>query len=340
MEIGASWVTSERAKNAFSDWCASRQWVFQPTDGSLDFGKDGYVDVSDEGVLSGRFFAVQIKGGVSYSTNSGYRIPVGNHANLWMNSYVPVIGIVHDPSDGRLRWVNLTSRLREDPSLRSVFVDRDALVEDPNQCRMLIDSLEITSGSRFGGLPVGLGSPLENEQEGAIWDCFNLGFLNPAGLIAVRRTFVSFSERPAKTAIFALSHCTANPDIWWNKNTTLPQSTVNAVQSTFTWSIPEVWKLIESVDPEEGFDRGTIGQCVSLLFSYDKGIEKRLRQVAYAAAQVAPEISQQACVLLIFEYASGLPRDYWNDLLRNCPGLAFLPMSNMIGEWVDSYPEP
>jgi hypothetical protein len=49
-----SWVTSKQAVNFFSTWCAARSWVFQPVDASNDFGKDGYVDITDDdGTLTG-----------------------------------------------------------------------------------------------------------------------------------------------------------------------------------------------------------------------------------------------------------------------------------------------
>jgi hypothetical protein len=77
--------------------------VFQPVDASNDFGKDGYVDVADDGTLTGELFSVQVKGGESWSAADRDRIPVGKHRDVWMNSPVSVIGVVHDPRGGRLR---------------------------------------------------------------------------------------------------------------------------------------------------------------------------------------------------------------------------------------------
>ena len=97
-----SWVTSKQAVNCFSTWCTARSWVFQPVDASNDFGKDGYVDITDDdGRLTGELFSVQVKGGESWAAAGGYRIPVGKHRDVWMNSTVPVIGVVYDPKDER-----------------------------------------------------------------------------------------------------------------------------------------------------------------------------------------------------------------------------------------------
>ena len=53
--------------------------------------------------------ALQIKSGVSYRTGKGdYVVPVEHHADLWRRSTVPVFGMVYDPDDLQLRWVDLT----------------------------------------------------------------------------------------------------------------------------------------------------------------------------------------------------------------------------------------
>src|SRR5947209_19974063 len=44
-----------------------------------------------------------------------YVVPVDEHADLWRRSTVPVFGIVYDPWDNQLRWVDLTGYLRAHP---------------------------------------------------------------------------------------------------------------------------------------------------------------------------------------------------------------------------------
>ena len=189
VRVPESWVTSKQAVNFFSTWCAARSWVFQPVDASNDFGKDGYVDITDEnGRLTGELFSVQVKGGESWTAAGGYRIPVGKHRDVWMNSTVPVIGIVHDPRDGRLRWVNLTAALREDRELASVHVPDGALLDEDEQLPSLMESVRATTRP---GLPMALGSDSDDEQEAAVWDCFAIARRNADALIAVRRCFLA-----------------------------------------------------------------------------------------------------------------------------------------------------
>jgi hypothetical protein len=57
VRVPDSWVTSKQAVNFFAMWCTARSWIFQPIDASNDFGKDGYVDITDDDArLTGELF--------------------------------------------------------------------------------------------------------------------------------------------------------------------------------------------------------------------------------------------------------------------------------------------
>ena len=87
-------------------------------------GTDGYVQVTNEDErATGEVFGVQVKSGSSYlRTWGGGTIPVEGHGEAWRNANPPVIGVVHNPNDGGLWWVNLTEALTCDSSLRSAPV--------------------------------------------------------------------------------------------------------------------------------------------------------------------------------------------------------------------------
>ena len=166
--IPETWVTSRAAVEAFASWCTGRKWVFQPIDVGNDFGKDGYVDISRAGSPTGEMFCVQVKGGASWRAAGGHRIPVGKHRRIWKDSTVPVVGVVHDEG---LRWVNLTTALREDPECSSVFVADTARLDAAGQSEALVASVR---SSVRPGLPMELGSRSADEQGSAVWDCFAL----------------------------------------------------------------------------------------------------------------------------------------------------------------------
>lgn len=109
-------VTSRDGVNAGRMFFEHHACTFQEIDQQQDFGKDGYVDIADDGKVSHLCVALQIKSGPSYRTAGGdYAVPVDDHADLWRRSTVPVFGIVYDPEDGHIRWVDLTGYLRAHP---------------------------------------------------------------------------------------------------------------------------------------------------------------------------------------------------------------------------------
>jgi hypothetical protein len=278
MEVTDTWVQGELAVNIFDNLCIRRKWPFVATPANRDFGKDGYVDVSDEGgTVTGESFFVQIKGGRSYASSGGYRIPVDDHLVAWRDSAAPVIGIVVDPQDERPRWVNLTLALREDSTLKSVFVDGSAVLDDPDETRRLRES--VTQSTPLTYVPIGIGGISTREQGEAVWEAFALGHREAAPLVAVRRAFLSLDRGAAADAVYALSHCTPHPDIGWHDGNWLPPPVQNAVAASFRWSFHDVWRLLEFVDPEDGMGRGSIGQCVFMLLDADPNVVGTIERV-------------------------------------------------------------
>lgn len=270
MDVSDEWVQGELAVNAFERVCIEHKWPFVPTPANRDFGKDGYVDISDGDTITGETFFVQIKGGRSYAASGGYRIPVRGHADMWINSPAAIVGIVRDPSDDRLRWVNLTSALRADPTQASVLVDQNAVLDDPAQVHHLRASVAATNVDRF--VPVGLGSRGTADQGEAVWEAFAMSHRFAEPLIAVRRAFLSLDRTPTMDAILALSHCTPHPDIAWTKDNWLPAPIQQQVSLTFRWNFHEVWMLLTFVDPEQGMQRGSLGQCILMLLLEDPDV--------------------------------------------------------------------
>ena len=109
-------VTSRDGVNTARLFFEHHACRFQEIDQQQDIGKDVYFDLADETGITPLCVALQIKSGVSYRTGKGdHVVPVEHHADLWRRSTVPVFGIVYDPEDKQLRWVDLTGYLRAHP---------------------------------------------------------------------------------------------------------------------------------------------------------------------------------------------------------------------------------
>src|SRR5438128_465678 len=78
--------------------------VFQEVSQDNDYGKDAYVDLVEREAVTGVLVALQIKGGEKYKRATGYSIPIEAHATIWLQSTVPIAGIVHDPDTSLLYW--------------------------------------------------------------------------------------------------------------------------------------------------------------------------------------------------------------------------------------------
>lgn len=322
VRVPDSWVTGKQAVNFFSTWCTARRWIFQPIDASNDFGKDGYVDITDEAArLTGEMFSVQVKGGESWTAADGYRIPVGRHRDVWTNSPLPVIGVVHDPKDGRLRWASLTAALRADRDLSSVHVPDDAILDDDEQLRALIESVRATAQP---GLPMALGSGSDDAQQAAVWDCFAIARRNADALIAVRRSFLALGDGGRLAGLVALAFCTPHPDVYWTKQNMLPEPVRRTVCASMRWTVGEAWQLLEMVDPDSAFERGSAGQCIYMLLFEDPGCRELARRTAVVAVTDAPMVASWATAIYLYLASERAPAE-WTRLCAERPEFADLP---------------
>lgn len=332
MEVPDTWVQAERAVNRFEAFCIERKWPFVSSPTNRDFGKDGYVDVSDEGRLTGESFFGQIKGGRSYAAVGGYRIPVEDHVTVWRDSPAAVIGIVRDPVDDRLRWVNLTLALREDSALASVFVAAEAVLDEDTQVAGLRASARATTVKRH--VPFGVGSTATRDQAEAVWESFAMGHRDPVPMIGVRRAMFGL-DRPAMCeAIYALSHCTPHPDIFWSSGSWLPPQLRDFVRATFRWSHHEVWTLLEVVDQEDGMKRGSLGQCVFMLLAEDPDIRAGLWRVVKTVAD--EWVLGWAAAVLLYLAGDEAPAEL-DRLVTARPDIASCPLGSQLLEAVKAH---
>jgi hypothetical protein len=91
--------------------------VFRETS-NADVGIDGYVELVDEsGEATGATVAVQIKSGSSYLRDGGdfWRYyPEEKHRCYWEMYPLPVVLMLHDPTDDRVYWADVRRQLRSD----------------------------------------------------------------------------------------------------------------------------------------------------------------------------------------------------------------------------------
>lgn len=83
-------------------------WVFRRTHQEHDFGVDAYIDyVTDDGNVTGKFIAAQIKTGKSYLSPAGnmhWYKDTNEHLNYFLNLPTPILLVICDPDSRECYW--------------------------------------------------------------------------------------------------------------------------------------------------------------------------------------------------------------------------------------------
>jgi Domain of unknown function (DUF4365) len=111
-------------------------WLFrsQPTE---DYGIDAHAEVVDGEAVSGKLLALQIKGGMSWFSETApggwWFRPDAAHVQYWRDHSLPVVVVLYHPETGRCHWQR---------------VSRDTLVEtSTGGWKLLVPEAQVLDGS-------------------------------------------------------------------------------------------------------------------------------------------------------------------------------------------------
>lgn len=297
--------------------------IFQEVAQQNDYGKDAYVDLAQGHYLSPLCVAVQIKSGRSYRLPSGdYFVPVENHASIWRNSTVPVFGIVYDPDDSQLRWGDLTAYLRNHPVQDGgrVPVQRHALLTEASIANEFKHAVSTYAAAGGGSIAIKLLSGDTDLQNDAVLDAWALGRGDARFLLLLRRLIVHLSVEPTRRAIWALSHATPHPDIFWTPDNWIPDSVRWQVQRSFRWSAEEIAHLFLAIYEDE-CGRGTLTQSLHMLLTQDlffgENFDAAIRDLLDSS-----ETRRAFLIVLICLAAAEDPRQALEDAIIRHPALS------------------
>lgn len=264
-------ITGKIAENSVRDFFERHSQVYLSVDQSNDYGKDAYVDLVEGSELTGLVIAVQVKGGQSYRQGSKYYIPYSpSDRNLWVDSSLPVFGIVHDDEHSCLHWVNLTSELLDRPSDKHGSVEVRLPLNDDTWADFYRHAVR---AAKLGGRSLlGLYSDDPDQQHAAISDGFAIGRFDARALIMLRRSLRYLPPESAEHAIWALAHVVPHhPDRWWGENNEVSNKARSQAIRAFNWETSDTTYLLKFVDQENMFSRGSIGEDIYLLLSLGWG---------------------------------------------------------------------
>lgn len=298
----------------------------QEVDTANDIGKDLYVDLVDEGAFTGELIALQIKGGRSYCghNNSHHLRASAGDRELWANSPVPVFGLVHDPDQDALYWVNLTAWSRANSNARAT------LTATMSAWPLTDHTLPHFLGeARTSHLPRGFGSSRPARARGrkrgfqiqAVHDAFALGRHDARPLLLARRSMMHLSEDALVDAvrILTLALVRAHGDIFWSPSNWIDTSVrVRVSKSLSEWSVPEASRLLALPSGEE-WSRGGLGQDVAALIG--SGWYPDVRYLLQQVAITQPFDAAWPALMLLVNSAGDDGQEAFDSVVSRSPPL-------------------
>jgi hypothetical protein len=273
----SSRVTSREGVNTARLFFEHHGCRFQEIDQQQDIGKDAFVDLADDAGITALCVMLQIKAGASYRTAKGdYVVPVDRHADLWRRSTVPVFGIVHDPDDGHLRWVDLTGYLRAHPEQTggSVPVTGRSTLDEMTLRGAFTNAVRAYGARGTTDLVLNLLSP-DPFQTGAMYDAWALSRSDPKYLLLLRRFLMDLQPEATRRSIWLLSHVGSHPNIFFTKDTWIKTEAEGLLLPSFRWSPEELAHMLRAIDHSD-YGYGTLGECLDVLLYEDPNIVRKL----------------------------------------------------------------
>lgn len=312
IEASSEWELALRSGFSSATIASSRRSL-----NKNDFGKDAYVDLAHDRYFTPLCIAIQVKSGTSYRSSSGdYFIPLDQHAHTWRNSTVPVFGVVFDPDDEFLRWIDLTAYLRANPAQNTgrVLISRDALLTTQSLANGFADAVREYVKPIRSEIAMSLLSDDPATQHEDVIDAWALGRGDARFLTLLKRLIVHLDVQATRRAIWTLSHATPHPDIFWTADNWLPDAVRWQVQRSFRWSSEELEHLFLAIGPDE-WGRGTLGQSLHMLLLQDVFVWQSL-DCAIANLLSRSELERAVlCVWVVLASAEN-PLDTLNSLVE------------------------
>ncbi len=281
MKNSAERIISREGVNAAQAFFERNGSIFQEVPQQNDFGKDGYLDFGEGGAVTCMCAALQIKSGASYRTARGdYFIPIDDHADNWRNSTIPIFGLVYDPTDHQIRWIDVTGYLRYHPEQQkgSILIPRGNVLDEVCLRTDFKAATARYAAGGFGGLMLSLLSP-EPLQTDAVYDAWALGRFDTKYLLILRRLIMDLGAEPLRRTIFLLSHAGSHPNLLWNtdkeKGNWISPALLTELLPSFKWSPEEIARMMRAVHYSD-WGHGTLGECLDVLFYEDQHIVAKL----------------------------------------------------------------
>ncbi|PFG69118.1 uncharacterized protein DUF4365 [Propionibacteriaceae bacterium ES.041] len=324
--------------------------VVDEVDGRSDYGRDLNVDVTRGAEITGGIIGVQVKGGRSFCKQGRWIIPATpTDWHYWRSSTVPVLGMVHDPDTGAIRWINLSelARSRVHVDGYSVAPQTDEAAEvvvtevlDDGSFDQFLDEVEGYLAATAESAYLTLVDPDDEARRRGVFNCWTLGRRDPRPLILLRRLLPSMNGRSLLDGIAVLAHATPQPDILWTKQNWIPPAVEDEVRAALRWSPDELSTLVHALETMDdgGVDwqRGGVGQSLWSIMVVDPGLREKL-PAAIRTCVEADQLRAALRLLICYQYLSDDSADAVDAIMQKYPALAEDEMGGYLVEHVHEW---
>lgn len=297
-----------------------------------DFGNDAFVELVDEEDVKGITVALQIKSGKSFCTNKSCSIPASKkHFEYWRSHSLPVIGIVFDPDEDTAYWTNIKFHIGS---------DKDVINNGPYTVTFNKTEFSSFTFQNYEKIfkPIHLKQEIKLSLEESIKFSESSDYTEHClGLSSLARCHVQSEEAWMKildifksrdvneldpVILYYLAHIPWHPDISWRNGQDISTALRNNLSlSIASMSESDVVKMLNLLDEDDYFERGSLGQSAESLISLVH--QKELKLIAIIEnKELMPHIRNLA-VILYAHYLQEKAIGMLKRLLKKHPELSW-----------------
>ncbi|WP_104044325.1 DUF4365 domain-containing protein [Arthrobacter sp. ZGTC412] len=324
--------------------------VVDEVDGRSDYGRDLNVDVTRGSEITGGIIGVQVKGGKTFFRKGRWFIPATPKDWIyWRSSTVPIIGMVHDPETGAIRWINLSQLARSrvqidgyDASPQSDELAEVVVTEvvDDDHLDRFLDEVEAYLAATAESAYLLLVEDDDKLRRRGVFNCWTLGRRDPRPLILLRRLLPSMSGESLLVGITVLAHVTHHPDIFWSERNWITPLIKNEVRATLQWSAGELATLVNAVETmDDGgseWRRGGVGQSLWSIMVVDPDLCQKLPG-AIGICVAAGQLQAALRLVICYQYLADDSVAVVDAMMEEHPRLAEEEMAGYLVEQVHEW---
>ncbi|MEN6463422.1 MAG: DUF4365 domain-containing protein [Syntrophomonas sp.] len=311
-----------------------------------DIGNDAFIEFISGSESTSFCIAAQIKSGISYVRANGEEtfIPTDKeHLIYWNNLNLPVVGLVYNPKNDIIYWVDIKEFILKNPNIiengpynislpiENIF-NLDTFNSFSNH--FILYNNEMNASKSFFDAVTNISNinDIESQYIG-IKNLFTYHRNKNATWFILFNYFRHCSEYNLKmNLIHIISLIPGHGDIFWHKGNIVNEKIRNKAFELLKkeWGETEIRQLLKYINDEEGIQRGCIGQSIYAIIdrledninilqkiSFDSNTDESSRYWAFIMYlnDFQFEHTIDECMVLIDQYLSLFPGTSNNEIL-------------------------